>query len=155
MALRLCKMSMKECPIFNLVIYLIFCLNYKQATQAIFAQKGSLLRCILYDDWTTLCHFYYVYNKYFDLVDTVIFVLRKKQNQITFLHVYHHCAVIVFPTWAFHVVPGECSSFSKTVYIYHQTLIVIPFRWNGQFDCRSQLRRPRSYVQLLLPDDLQ
>lgn len=85
----------------------------------------------------------------------MIFVLRKKQNQITFLHVYHHCAVIVFPTWAFHVVPGECSSFSKTVYIYHQTLIVIPFRWNGQFDCRSQLRRPRSYVQLLLPDDLQ
>lgn len=81
--------------------------HHHQAVQAIFSQKGSLVRCIMFDDWTTLCHFYYVYNKYFDLVDTAIFVLRKKQNQITFLHVYHHCAVIVFPTWTFHVVPGE------------------------------------------------
>lgn len=34
----------------------------------------------------------YVYFliKVIDLLDTVFFVLRKKQNQVTFLHVYHH-----------------------------------------------------------------
>lgn len=38
-------------------------------------------------------------NKYSELLDTVIFVLRKKQSQVTFLHVHHHCAVIVWATW--------------------------------------------------------
>lgn len=33
-----------------------------------------------------------------DLFDTVIFVIRKKYIQITFLHVYHH-AFMVFITW--------------------------------------------------------
>ena len=30
------------------------------------------------------------YSKLLDLLDTVFFVLRKKSNQISFLHVYHH-----------------------------------------------------------------
>lgn len=33
--------------------------------------------------------FYYM-CKLIELLDTVFFVLRKKQNQVTFLHVYHH-----------------------------------------------------------------
>ncbi|CAG2118583.1 unnamed protein product, partial [Medioppia subpectinata] len=37
----------------------------------------------------------YAYSKLFDLFDTVFFVLRKKSNQITFLHVYHHFMVPV------------------------------------------------------------
>ena len=32
----------------------------------------------------------YGFSKLFDLFDTILFVLRKKSNQITFLHVYHH-----------------------------------------------------------------
>lgn len=79
-----------------------------QAFRGIYDQDGYMIKCIYPSEWTTLAHFYYVYNKYLDLLDTVIFVLRKKQNQITFLHVYHHCAVIVFPTCTFYVYPGEC-----------------------------------------------
>ncbi|CAG2107205.1 unnamed protein product [Medioppia subpectinata] len=37
----------------------------------------------------------YFYTKLFDLLDTVIFVLRKKSNQVSFLHVYHHFMVPV------------------------------------------------------------
>ncbi|CAG2119426.1 unnamed protein product, partial [Medioppia subpectinata] len=37
----------------------------------------------------------YFYSKLIDLFDTVFFVLRKKSNQITFLHVYHHFMVPV------------------------------------------------------------
>lgn len=33
--------------------------------------------------------------KLIDLMDTVFFVMRRKQNQITFLHVYHHMSVVV------------------------------------------------------------
>ncbi|CAG2164599.1 unnamed protein product, partial [Oppiella nova] len=32
-------------------------------------------------------------SRFLDMVDTMFFVLRKKNNQITFLHVYHHTAV--------------------------------------------------------------
>ncbi|BES97551.1 elongation of very long chain fatty acids protein [Nesidiocoris tenuis] len=34
-------------------------------------------------------------NKIVDMVDTFFFVLRKKQSQITFLHVYHHVNMVV------------------------------------------------------------
>ncbi|XP_017469507.1 PREDICTED: elongation of very long chain fatty acids protein 7 [Rhagoletis zephyria] len=40
-----------------------------------------------------LSYAYYI-TKYLDLLDTIFFVLRKKNNQITFLHVYHHAGMI-------------------------------------------------------------
>ncbi|CAH1380760.1 very long chain fatty acid elongase AAEL008004-like [Tenebrio molitor] len=40
-------------------------------------------------------HYYYLLLKYFDLVETVFYVLRKKERQISFLHVYHHIGVLV------------------------------------------------------------
>ena len=33
----------------------------------------------------------YLLLKFFDFFDTLFFLLRKKQNQVTFLHVTHHC----------------------------------------------------------------
>lgn len=38
---------------------------------------------------------WYLMIKLVDLMDTVFFVLRRKQNQITFLHVYHHMSVVL------------------------------------------------------------
>ncbi|XP_012221665.2 very long chain fatty acid elongase 7-like isoform X1 [Linepithema humile] len=40
----------------------------------------------------------YFLVKILDLLDTVFFVLRKKQSQVTFLHVYHH-ALMVLACW--------------------------------------------------------
>ncbi|XP_055609392.1 elongation of very long chain fatty acids protein AAEL008004-like [Uranotaenia lowii] len=50
----------------------------------------------------TLIYMTYLYflTKIMDLLDTVFFVLRKKNNQITFLHTYHH-AGMVFATYIF------------------------------------------------------
>ncbi|CAH1408309.1 unnamed protein product [Nezara viridula] len=42
--------------------------------------------------------YYYYINKIIDLFDTVFFILRKKQSQITFLHVYHH-VLMIGSTW--------------------------------------------------------
>ncbi|KAF7279822.1 hypothetical protein GWI33_006705 [Rhynchophorus ferrugineus] len=44
-------------------------------------------------------HFYFL-NKISDLLDTVFFVLRKKQSQISFLHVFHHTIMVVL-SWIF------------------------------------------------------
>lgn len=52
--------------------------------------------------WWTFATGSYLYfiSKVLDLLDTVFFVLKKKQSQITFLHVYHH-SMMVMATWAF------------------------------------------------------
>ncbi|XP_012942167.1 elongation of very long chain fatty acids protein 7 [Aplysia californica] len=42
----------------------------------------------------SVCWVYYI-SKYIETADTVFFILRKKFNQITFLHVFHHSTMIV------------------------------------------------------------
>jgi len=44
--------------------------------------------------------------KFVDLIDTVIFVLRKKTSQITFLHVLHHAIVPILSWYAVIREPG-------------------------------------------------
>ncbi|XP_051553057.1 ELOVL fatty acid elongase 8a [Myxocyprinus asiaticus] len=45
-----------------------------------------------------VCWWFY-FSKVIELSDTMFFILRKKNNQLTFLHVYHHCTMI-FNWWA-------------------------------------------------------
>ncbi|XP_026869428.1 elongation of very long chain fatty acids protein 2 [Electrophorus electricus] len=40
---------------------------------------------------------WYYFSKLIEFLDTIFFVLRKKNNQITFLHVYHHASM--FNIW--------------------------------------------------------
>jgi hypothetical protein len=52
---------------------------------------------------------YYVYlhyiSKYIDYLDTIFMILRKKNNQLSFLHVYHHATVA--PCWGCLVFIGH------------------------------------------------
>ncbi|KYN03233.1 Elongation of very long chain fatty acids protein 7, partial [Cyphomyrmex costatus] len=50
---------------------------------------------------------WYFFAKVIELLDTVFFVLRKKQNQITFLHVFHHSTTAVFSWCYLKFLPGE------------------------------------------------
>lgn len=43
-----------------------------------------------------LFNYFYMISKFVDLLDTVFFVLRKRQQQITLLHFYHHTSVALF-----------------------------------------------------------
>ncbi|GIY17807.1 elongation of very long chain fatty acids protein 7 [Caerostris darwini] len=47
--------------------------------------------------------------KYADLLDTIFFVLRKKQSQVSFLHVFHHAGMCLLFFWglnSLHKTPG-------------------------------------------------
>ena len=56
----------------------------------------------------------YFIIKIVDLIDTVIFALRKKQNQITFLHVFHHFSMVVNAWYGVKYVAGGQSKSSKS-----------------------------------------
>lgn len=49
----------------------------------------------------------YYWNKIVDLTETIVFALRKKDNQITFLHVIHHTLVIYLARLFFLNIRGK------------------------------------------------
>jgi len=57
-----------------------------------------------------VCWWFY-FSKFIELLDTVIFILRKKNSQVTFLHVFHHGIMPI--SWWFGVkfVPGGFGTF--------------------------------------------
>ena len=52
----------------------------------------------------SMCQFYLM-SKYLDLLDTIFFVLRRKQSQVTKLHLYHHISVPLLGWIVLRVVP--------------------------------------------------
>ncbi|KAL9707693.1 hypothetical protein quinque_011211 [Culex quinquefasciatus] len=61
---------------------------------------------------------WYLVLKLVELLDTVFFVLRKKQNQVSFLHVYHHTIMAVF-TWGYlKYLPGIQGAFLGVLNTY-------------------------------------
>nr|KAG5709167.1 hypothetical protein BaRGS_028623 [Batillaria attramentaria] len=40
---------------------------------------------------------WFYFSKLVEMLDTIFFILRKKDNQVSFLHVYHHATM--FPIW--------------------------------------------------------
>lgn len=66
-------------------------------------------------------------SKIIELADTVFFILRKKDNQVTFLHVYHHATMILNWWMACKYLPvGQCffvgminSGIHSLMYIYY------------------------------------
>lgn len=58
--------------------------------------------------------------KILDLLETIFFVLRKKQNQVSFLHVYHHVGMVMGGWGATKYIPGGHVTFLG---IYHKNWI--------------------------------
>ncbi|GAB6027689.1 hypothetical protein CHUAL_001929 [Chamberlinius hualienensis] len=55
---------------------------------------------------------FFLLTKPVEMIDTVFFILRKKENQLSFLHIYHHSATITFGWCITRWIPTE-----PTVYI--------------------------------------
>ncbi|XP_022816093.1 elongation of very long chain fatty acids protein 7-like [Spodoptera litura] len=78
--------------------------------------------------------YYYFSLKIIDLLDTVFFVLRKKNNQVSFLHIYHHTGMCMLIWGAVTYLPGGhgtligvINSFVHVVmYAYYLLSVVMP-----------------------------
>lgn len=54
-------------------------------------------------------HWWYFASKIVEFADTFFFILRKKNNQISFLHVYHHASMALITWGMVKWVPGACT----------------------------------------------
>ncbi|KAL4711172.1 hypothetical protein ACJJTC_015281 [Scirpophaga incertulas] len=78
--------------------------------------------------------YYYFILKLVDLLDTVFFVLRKKFNQVSFLHVYHHTGMVLLVWGAVTYFPGGhgtligvINSFVHIImYTYYLLTVAVP-----------------------------
>lgn len=52
-------------------------------------------------------HAFLIYwiTKHLELLDTVFMIVRHRQRQITFLHVYHHASILLLSDYAYHHTP--------------------------------------------------
>uniref|UniRef100_A0A8D0DY53 Elongation of very long chain fatty acids protein n=1 Tax=Salvator merianae TaxID=96440 RepID=A0A8D0DY53_SALMN len=57
----------------------------------------------------------FIFSKYIELTDTIIFILRKKNEQVTFLHVFHHSVLPWSWWWGARFSPGGMVSFHAMV----------------------------------------
>ncbi|XP_049603530.1 ELOVL fatty acid elongase 8a [Syngnathus scovelli] len=62
----------------------------------------------------SVCWLFYI-SKYIEFCDTMFFILRKKNSQLTFLHVYHHSTMILNCWVGLKFTPGGQSFFSGLV----------------------------------------
>ena len=87
-----------------------------------------------------------------ELFETIFFILRKKQQQVSVLHVYHHISTLVFLYLGSRYSAGRISNLSlkptKKSFYSH-------IRGHGHVLCRHQQRRPHIDVHLLFPKFLQ
>ncbi|XP_029205627.2 elongation of very long chain fatty acids protein 5-like [Acropora millepora] len=69
--------------------------------------RGGLLYTFAMKDDADVEHAFAVYvcTKHLELLDTVFMILRHKQRQITFLHVYHHTSILLLSDYAFRFTP--------------------------------------------------
>lgn len=90
-------------------------------------------------------------TKLVELLDTVFFVLRKKKEQITFLHVFHHSVVPIFCWIGIKLAPGGPNGFFPLInsfihvvmYMYYALTTfgpsVQPYLWWKKYLTRLQM----------------
>ncbi|XP_011705586.1 PREDICTED: elongation of very long chain fatty acids protein 4-like [Wasmannia auropunctata] len=74
--------------------------------------------------------------KLFDYVETCVFVLRKKQNQVSTLHVYHHVSNVTFGWFYLKYILDERATFISLVNCAVHVIMYIYYflaAWNLEF----------------------
>ncbi|KAL0109555.1 hypothetical protein PUN28_014548 [Cardiocondyla obscurior] len=71
---------------------------------------------------TRLIWLYFVI-KLLDLMDTIFFILRKKQSQVTFLHLYHHVGILMGAWGAVKYLPGGHVTFLGLLNTFVHTIM--------------------------------
>lgn len=96
-----------------------------------------------------VCHIF-LYSRILELIDTLWICLRKKNRQISFLHVFHHSFVLLMTWFYFRLAPGGSSamfpivngmvhSVMYTYYILSTFHSIKPYLWWKRYVTTLQL----------------
>lgn len=102
---------------YNLIEVILSTIMFYRTTQAIngFHTYFSLNKIFSLDDGSSERLFQMgelvLMARLTELLDTIFFTLRKKTNQITFLHVYHHAFVPLYGYWTHRSAPTRFNNF--------------------------------------------
>ncbi|XP_073950587.1 very long chain fatty acid elongase AAEL008004-like isoform X1 [Choristoneura fumiferana] len=94
----------------------------------------------------------YFYIKIIDLLDTVFFLLRKKQNQVTFLHVYHHFGMIAVAWGIVKWVPGGHMTMLVTINSFVHMVMYTYYlltSWDDSFKYSLWWKKYVTQIQIL------
>ena len=89
-------------------------------------------------------------SKYYEMLDTVFFILRKKDNQITFLHVYHHMSILALWWIGIKWVPGGTAFYSSMINAFVHVVMYTYYGLSIFPSLRSYLWWKRYLTQLQL-----
>ncbi|CAL9689135.1 unnamed protein product [Knipowitschia caucasica] len=113
--LMLNRSPVKIKPVLIVYNFAMVCLSaymcYEFAASSWLAKYSLLCQPVDYSDSPLAMrmarvYWWFFFSKVLELCDTIFFILRKKDNQLTFLHVYHH-ATMIFNCWVgIKYVPG-------------------------------------------------
>ena len=108
------------------------------------------------------CPFYHILILADCIPAQVFFVMRKKFNQITFLHIYHHAGMVAL-SWGglkWYSSKDTLHRYALIFFIMISNFCIVskiiklnpPFRWTLYYVDVHQLTRAHSHVRLLLPN---
>jgi len=67
--------------------------------------------------------YFYLWSRIFDMVDTIFFVLRKKYNHVSFLHVFHHAIVPLIAYMGMKLHPGGNTGYLPMTNVFIHTIM--------------------------------
>lgn len=100
-----------------------------------------------------LLYFSYIL-KGIELIETVCFVLRKKFQQMSFLHIYHHVSTFIFTYFGVTRVGSELPSKVNSRQLMYIQYVSSSIRRNASDGIHTQHDCTQHYVFLLLRLDL-
>uniref|UniRef100_A0A8C5N847 Elongation of very long chain fatty acids protein n=1 Tax=Gouania willdenowi TaxID=441366 RepID=A0A8C5N847_GOUWI len=99
------KLMAKRQPVYLKPVLIVYNFGMVCLSAYMFYEGGLHHFCTCTNHCSNLSEFlaavcwWFYFSKVIELSDTIFFILRKKNSQLTFLHVYHH-ATMIFNWWA-------------------------------------------------------
>ncbi|KDR20355.1 elongation of very long chain fatty acids protein AAEL008004-like [Zootermopsis nevadensis] len=88
--------------------------------------------------------------KFIELIETVIFVLRKKHNQVSFLHLYHHVSTVILAWLGAKFMPGGMASFPVMInFLVHVFMYTYYFLTSLGLKWQKRTARFKKYITVI------
>ena len=115
----------------NALIQVFVCLClcvYDLLTHFFLSRFCYLFLCLfIFDPQVANVLWWYFFSKAIELMDTVLMIVRKKNAQVTFLHVFHHASMLNIWWWTIMFIPGGMCKLDFVAFLYMNTCIHIHY----------------------------